>query len=241
MTRWPSLGVAAKAGRCVCPGWRGRRRRPGNRFGMPAEARVPAGGRWLGLGLGGRCGRGLGCRGLLLDPELMDMQPLDLQVLDLQASNHRPADRQPADRQGTDSTGANGQRPECGRTDASRWELHRRRLGPATLGRQEGTERRSSDGHDMSSLARQRSVPTFTGDSSLTIAARRAQRSLLLARITRPSSVVVSCSPGHYAGWGGDGTAGSLWPPRRARAVSRRPTAGRCVVALARPKTGMLP
>jgi hypothetical protein len=156
---------------------------------MSAKADVPAGGRWLGLGLGGRRGRGLGCRGLLVDPELMDMQPLELQVLDLQASNRRPADRQPADRQGTDSTGANGQRPECGRTDPSRWELRRRRLGPATLGLRMGR----SAGRRMVmtwSSARQRSVPTFT-----------------VGTLAHRHFVVACCSPGslHGLGWGRDG------------------------------------
>jgi hypothetical protein len=42
-------------------------------------------------------------------------------------------------------------------------------------------------------------------------------------------------------GCGGDATAGSLSPPKRRRAVSRRPTAGTCFVAAANPKTGMLP
>ncbi len=37
----------------------------------------------------------------------------------------------------------------------------------------------------------------------------------------------------------GEGTAGSLSPPKRRRAVSLRPIAGTCLVAAANPKTGI--
>ena len=46
---------------------------------------------------------------------------------------------------------------------------------------------------------------------------------------------------GNYAGdSGGDGTAGSFSPRLMRRAVSRRPLAGTCFVAFAKPKSGML-
>src|SRR5262249_53590672 len=55
-----------------------------------------------------------------------------------------------------------------------------------------------------------------------------------------PVRAPTRCGPLHWHS-GGEGTAGSLSPPMRRRAVSFRPTARTWPPARANPKTGMLP
>src|SRR5450631_827010 len=51
---------------------------------------------------------------------------------------------------------------------------------------------------------------------------------------------ILKCIRDQYTGLAGEGNAGSPSPPRRRRAVSRRPTAATCLDAAARPMTGIL-
>ena len=76
------------------------------------------------------------------------MQTRDLKVLDLEAADHRSSDRQPANCQNADGAGANGRRPDRGRANPSRCQLHRRRLlAPAKY--REGTRSASSAGRRL--------------------------------------------------------------------------------------------
>jgi hypothetical protein len=60
------------------------------------------------------------------------MQAVDLKLLDLEAPDDRSADRQPANRQGADGNSPQGRCPDCGRTKASRCELHRGKPQPSS-------------------------------------------------------------------------------------------------------------